>query len=448
MTLRALLIGGAELPAYLAARSEIDGRAVAASDAGTEDGDLAVVRPDVSPLVVARLRERGLWVLTEDSSFETPPTIDLEAKDDAPAVPVRASLAASIAHEVNNPLALLMANVSSMQGLLDEIETLTRLGHREASLGALFDVARALVTDDAQAVSRIAAVTRGLQHLSELELERDAIRLVSLNQIVNSAAGFVYNQVRHRARLIKDLGDVPPIAVAEGKLERLVSDLILEAAGAIDESADSDDFIEVKTSVRGGNVVLSVIHGGEHVVPFAAPALAARADVVRQHRGHVRVTSDDRTARFDAILPLDTGLVPSASCAERVAPRVVQGTGGRRVLLIDDETMILRAYQRVLGTSYDVVTVPGGAEALDLLRFDRSFDAIVCDMMMPHVDGPTVYQRLEEIAPELRDRVIFCSGGVFTSKATSFAGKVANRMLSKPIGAEDLKAAVARVVGS
>jgi CheY-like chemotaxis protein len=79
---------------------------------------------------------------------------------------------------------------------------------------------------------------------------------------------------------------------------------------------------------------------------------------------------------------------------------------------------------------------------LSALEGDANFDLILCDVMMPEVDGPMVYDALRQRAPELAERVVFCSGGAFTPRANEFLGSVNNAFLSKPIDVEALESLI------
>lgn len=116
-----------------------------------------------------------------------------------------------------------------------------------------------------------------------------------------------------------------------------------------------------------------------------------------------------------------------------------------RVLLVDDDAAVLSAYRRMLGRRFRVEVAAGGREALELLERDRDFDAIVCDVMMPDVDGAAVWGVLTERYPELARRTAFCTGGACTARAVAFTEAVQDRLLAKPFEPEDLVRFVARV---
>jgi len=116
-----------------------------------------------------------------------------------------------------------------------------------------------------------------------------------------------------------------------------------------------------------------------------------------------------------------------------------------RVLIIDDEPAILAVYPEVLGVDYDVAVASSGQQALALLDHDPEFDVILCDYMMPDMDGRALYEQLQQRAPQLLDRMLFCSGGLVSARARNFVASVRNPLLEKPIPIDRLCAAIDRV---
>ena len=93
-----------------------------------------------------------------------------------------------------------------------------------------------------------------------------------------------------------------------------------------------------------------------------------------------------------------------AAASKRIRPR-----GMLRVLLVDDEEMVRRCTARAL-SDFDVVSVGGAPEALELLAKDSDFDAVLSDVMMPQMSGPQLYARCAQLYPELAQRFVFASG--------------------------------------
>jgi CheY-like chemotaxis protein len=92
------------------------------------------------------------------------------------------------------------------------------------------------------------------------------------------------------------------------------------------------------------------------------------------------------------------------------------------------------------------VVVSGGVPAIALLEADADWDVLICDLMMPDLDGAAVYTWVQEHRPALASRMVFCSGGAFTPRGVAFLDQVGERLLQKPVRPADLRAAVARVL--
>jgi CheY-like chemotaxis protein len=105
----------------------------------------------------------------------------------------------------------------------------------------------------------------------------------------------------------------------------------------------------------------------------------------------------------------------------------------RRVLVVDDEPMVVSTLRRALAKEHDVVTTVSGREALALIDSGEKFDIILCDLMMPDIGGMDVYKELVTSKPSVASRIIFMTGGAFTSRAQDFLDEVPNGRLDKPI---------------
>jgi CheY-like chemotaxis protein len=112
------------------------------------------------------------------------------------------------------------------------------------------------------------------------------------------------------------------------------------------------------------------------------------------------------------------------------------------VLILDDEPMMVRAVQRLLDGDAEIVAITDPIAAIELVRAGQSFDAILCDLMMPRMSGMEVYEAIEKARPELARRMIFMTGGAFTPRAVQFLQTVSNPRVEKPLDRETLRAAL------
>jgi two-component system, cell cycle sensor histidine kinase and response regulator CckA len=362
-------------------------------------------------------------------------------------------LSAGVAHEINNPAAFVMANLTSLSGVLDRIEQTD--GRVPA---ALLAEVRDMLRDGLEGIERIHTLTKNLKTFARIE--RDDVELVDVNEVLNGACAIVADEIRGRARLHKQLGVVPRLAADPGKLSQVFINLLMNAAQAIDTGAADPHEIRCTSAYLDGMIQVTVADTGcgmpESVrsrifEPFFTTksrdqgtglGLTLCADIVRRHSGEIRVKSEPgKGSVFEVLLPGDTGLVFS----KRPQPRSDAPAPSKRarVLVIDDEEILLKAYRRMLASQHDVVVARGGTSALELLRGDANFDVVLCDLMMPDVDGKSVYEALSLLSPGLAARVIFCSGGAYSSRLSDFVAALPNVTLDKPFTADALLQAVA-----
>jgi CheY-like chemotaxis protein len=118
------------------------------------------------------------------------------------------------------------------------------------------------------------------------------------------------------------------------------------------------------------------------------------------------------------------------------------------ILLIDDEPGVQRALTRLLQRSgYDITTANNGLEGLAALE-TRSYQAILCNMRMPDLDGPGFYCELEQHYPHLLSRVVFLMGDVLTPEpeTQAFLAQVDRPYLVKPFRAREVRWVIQRVL--
>ena len=92
---------------------------------------------------------------------------------------------------------------------------------------------------------------------------------------------------------------------------------------------------------------------------------------------------------------------------------------GLRVLVVDDEPLVGATVERALAEG-EVTFVTSAAEALERIRGGEAYDRILCDVMMPEMSGPELYEVLGRVSPEHQRRLAFMTGGAFTEGAVAF----------------------------
>jgi len=358
------------------------------------------------------------------------------------------TLAAGVAHEINNPLAYVIANVDIAAQELRKRAT--------PQLMRALDVL-AEAKDGAERVRRIVGDLKTFSRADDAVRER-----VDLRDVVDSSINLAMNEIRHRARLVRELNEVPRVDANAGRLGQVVVNLLVNAAQAIPEGEANKNEIRVRTRTDGsGRAVLEV----EDTGPGMPPDIRARIfdpfyttkpvgegtglgltichGIIAALGGSIEVESDVGTgALFRVVLPparesdrVTRSPVPSVAIATE--PR--QG----RVLVVDDEPMIGRAVQLMLEDVHEVVPVVSARDALEQLERGEEYDAIVCDLMMPEMTGMDLYHELTRKSPHMAQRIVFLTGGAFTPRARAFLESVPNGRLEKPFDGAALMDAIA-----
>ncbi|MEO8699557.1 MAG: two-component regulator propeller domain-containing protein [Kofleriaceae bacterium] len=356
------------------------------------------------------------------------------------------TLAAGIAHEINNPLAYVIGNLEVMSetlaGAVDQDELAT------AMAGA---------TDGAE---RVRKIVQGLRSFSRSETERRV--LLDVPEILQAAIRLTANEVRHRAQLVCELGVIPKIVADDGRLTQVFINLIINAAHAIPEGRTDANCITVRTRTDDrGRAVIEIIDTGEGM-PADVQARAFDPFFTTKHVGegtglglsicHGIISGLDGQISIDSALGRGTTMrvvLPAAVAAiGRVTasmPHQAAPAMRHRVLVVDDEQLVADMLGRVLRRDHDVTVVTCGQAALDLIAGGAWFDAIVSDVMMPNMTGIELLEEIVKLAPVLARRVIFLSGGVFTPQTRARLDELGTLQLEKPVNSKDLRSWVNRV---
>lgn len=350
-------------------------------------------------------------------------------------------LAAGIAHEINNSLTILIASLESL-GMLVAAQTAASGGGE----------ATKLVADARAGAARIASIVRDLSGFTRAD---GAPGPVDLRAVLGSCVRMLRAQVRPRARLVVTEGPVPAIMGTEARLSQVVFNLLLNAAQAVPEGRPDENQIHVSLSARDGNVVLAVSDTGVGIAegerervfePFYTTkahgtglGLFVTRSIVEEFGGAVRVSENTpRGATFTVTFPSSN---ESPRARRRTTPR---GMARGRVLIVDDEPLIAQSLARLLRPLASI-SADGAERALEIFEGDREFDLVLCDLMMPGKSGIDLFEAARARWPELEERFVFMTGGVYTERAREFVARVDNTLLEKPITKEALLSVITRI---
>jgi CheY-like chemotaxis protein len=373
------------------------------------------------------------------------------------------TLAAGVAHEINNPLAVVIGNLDYAAESLGNLVWDDAGGPLKSSAWFVQEVKTPL--DDARdAALRVRLIVRDLKVFSRLPSE-ESRGPVDAQVIMESSLRMAWNEIRHRARLVKLYGAVPYVEANEARLSQVFLNLLVNAAQSLQEGRAEHNEIRVGTRVEGERVIVEVSDTGAGIPPeiighvfdafFTTKAvgvgtglgLAICQHIVAEMNGELTVESEvGKGTTFRVALPIarkhESKTLPAP--AEQ-AP--LPGRRGR-ILVVDDEEAVARTVDRILSKEHDVTILADARQALALCAAGQHFDLVLCDLMMPDMTGMDFHRELSVVAPQQANRVIFLTGGAFTETARRFLSDTPNEYIEKPFAPANLRAIVRRYLRS
>jgi PAS domain S-box-containing protein len=447
-------------PVLRTARGDLTWRALLGG--GRASGEAAVARPGEKPrnvelsIVPGILPGRSLVVL-RDVTEKRVLAARLALADRMASV---GTLAAGVAHELNNPLAYVNANLAFVADRLPRVaERLSGDPPRpgDAPLaGALAEAIR----DARDGAERLRLIVRDLRTFSRADEDRTGP--VMLAPVIESCINMAWNEIRHRARLAKDLAPVPPVHGSEARLGQVFLNLLVNAAQAIPEgNADAHEICVATRALADGRVAVEVGDTGCGIAPEQLPrifdpfyttkplgvgtglGLSICHGIVTSLGGEIEVDSAPGAgSTFRVILRPEVEAARPPAPARPEAPRAPRS----RLLVVDDEPLVGNVLQRTLQRDHEVVVVQSARAALDRLEAGERFDAILSDLLMPEMSGMDLHRAVAERHPGLAPRMIFLTGGAFTPAARAFLEREPVVCIEQPFELETVRAALARVL--
>ncbi|HSN14143.1 MAG TPA: ATP-binding protein [Anaeromyxobacteraceae bacterium] len=372
------------------------------------------------------------------------------------------TLAAGVAHEINNPLAYVLGNVEHALESLRSLDAALAAGEPAAAGTArvVRDGIEAL-EEASVGAGRVRDIVRDLKVFSRAD--KDERRPTSVPRILQSAINVAGPELRRRARLQLDLADVPTVVANESRLAQVFLNLLVNAAQSIPEGHPEENRITVSSRVDPpGHVVVTVQDTGCGVPladqkrifdPFYTTkpvgvgtglGLAICHGIVTSIGGEIEVESaPGRGSTFRVSLP-------ASGEAERLPAHAGPGAAPRRarLLVVDDEEAFCRAVERMIGADHDVVTTCDPFEALRRVEAGEEFDLLLSDVVMPRLSGMELHALLTKCAPALAERTLFVTGGATDAAVAEFLAARPGCVIEKPCGASALRAAISTALSS
>lgn len=387
----------------------------------------------------------AVYDLTERRSVEAEMARQREALHQSEKLAALGELLASVAHELNNPLSVVVGQAL----LLKETATDSAIADRAAKIGSAAD--------------RCARIVRTFLAMARQQpAERQPL---DINAVVASAVEMTAYSLRANDIDIK-LSLAPGLPQIQGdsdQLNQVVTNLILNAQKALEET-EGRRRIKITTKLRekSGEIVLKVKDNGPGIPegirsrifePFFTTRQVAYGTGIGLAFCHRIVTTHGGTIEAESTRGDGATIVvrlPAARALPRPAADVAEPVAGpagpATILVVDDEVAVAELLADILREDgYGVAIARSGSDALDQIR-GADFDLILSDLRMPDLDGPAMFAALAERRPELAARVAFVTGDTLSARIKEFLAAAGRPCIEKPLTPREVRATVRRLI--
>ena len=348
---------------------------------------------------------------------------------------IAGQLAAGIAHEFNNLLSIIGGSAEYAKGIRNETEIKKSL-----------DVIVKSVNRGAQVVKKLLTFTK------RIELKKESADLI---EVIEEVVGLVKRDLENNSiTIVRNYSDIPKTLIDVGRIQQVFLNLVINAKNAMSKGGKltinvkkEGKFIEIQFHNTGKIInkedlpklftpFFMTSMQQKEGIPGTGLGLAVSYGIIKAHNGEIKAESlKGKGTTFTILL----SLTKNENMAEILPKAVAKAVKNNKrklkqaeILIVDDEVEIGKLFKKVLDKEgYSVTAADSGGNALNLCR-KKKFDLIYLDIIMPGMDGISVFKKIKEISP--KTKIVFFTGKLIEDKVAGMClDKGAAGFLRKPI---------------
>jgi PAS domain S-box-containing protein len=339
------------------------------------------------------------------------------------------SLLAGVAHELNNPLSVVVGYAALLRASSNDPKNRDRAERIHA------------------AANRCSRIVKS--YLALARKKPAARTAVQVNDLIEAALEFASYGLRTRdVEVVCDLeADLPTLLADGDQLVQVFMNLMVNAQHALQLTAPPRR-LRITSRRAPDGVCIEVADNGPGIPPEIASrifepffttkpqgvgtgiGLSVSAGIVAGHGGEIEVgRAADGGAVFTIRLPAGAAAAERPVEPDQASPRPLKG----RIMVVEDEVEIGEMLADTLRRDgHTALVATSGRDALAKLDQDE-VDLIISDLRMPDMDGPALYRELSRLRPALAARMLFVTGDTLASDVTDFLSGSGANVIEKPI---------------